>query len=108
MYEYNISDIDDEDETIHCTLRLEILQDIWDKFGWLNTRYLLFKRLRKLTNQQDFSFRESKLLRRTLKGMNKNGKVYDLQVILEMFPGKLEETIVKESKEILKISYNPF
>ena len=43
-------------------IRLEILEQAMKKFKWNNTSYFLFKRLRKIAENQHFSFREAKLL----------------------------------------------
>ena len=104
----DLSSTDDDYQAIYCNLRLTILQDIWEKFSWAHTSFLLFKRLRRLTEFQDFSIRESKLLRRTLKSMKKDFKSYNFQVILDLFPEKFDETIISESKKILNINHNPF
>ena len=85
-----------------------ILQDIIQRFNWINTYFTLFKRLRKLTELQEFSFRESKLLKQTLKAMKKKGKSYDFQEIVNLFPGKYDESVVSESMKLLNINYNPF
>ena len=99
---------DDEDfRSINLNLRLTILQDIIKKFNWCNTSFTLFKRFKKLTENQDFSFRESKLLRRTLRNMRKDN-IYDFQVVANLFPYKFDQTIVKQSMKLLKISHNPF
>ena len=55
--------VDDARHTIKCNARFNILDQIWIKFKWLNTHYYLYKRLRKLTTNQSFSFREKRLLR---------------------------------------------
>ena len=85
-----------------------ILQDIIQRFNWINTHFTLFKRLRKLTELQEFSFRESKLLKQTLKAMKKKGKSYNFQEIVNLFPGKYDESVVSESMKLLNINYNPF
>ena len=40
--------------------------------------------------------------------MKKKGKSYDFQEIVNLFPGKYDESVVNESMRMLKISYNPF
>ena len=54
--------IDEDNHIVLWGQRLEVLESAIEHFGWLNTPYFLFKRLRKLSANQSFSFREKRIL----------------------------------------------
>ena len=56
--------IDENNQIVLWGQRLEVLESAIEHFGWLNTPYFLFKRLRKNSANQSFSFREKRILNR--------------------------------------------
>ena len=57
---------DSKNNRILWKFRLSLVKRIIYKYGWHKTTYCMFKRLRKIASNQEFSFRELKLLKRVL------------------------------------------
>ena len=64
IFDTSVKITNDKEETILWEMRREMLELAIHKFGWINTPYFLFKRLRKLASNQSFSFRETKQLKK--------------------------------------------
>ena len=62
LFDDTIELIDESNQIVLWGQRLEVLESAIEHFGWLNTPYFLFKRLRKLSANQSFSFREKRIL----------------------------------------------
>ena len=91
---------DDYNQIIVCDFRLEILENVGREYDWQNTPYYLFKRLQKLAKNQNFSFRETKLLKKTIRDVRNIAEV-DIKKISSLFPGKSDESIKNECTKIL-------
>ena len=107
LYENNHWIVDDSWQDILWEKRLNILEKIIEKYNWHNTPYYLFKRLRRLVQNQSFSVRDLKLLKRVVKRM-KISKCYNITELISLFPGKFECTIREEWKKYLKLEECPF
>ena len=83
------------DETLN-----EILDEVHIQIKFKGEREMLLKRIRKLSLNQEFSFRENKLLRRIVSAHLVSGKI-DLNHIEYFFPGKSQEVIRKETGNVL-------
>ena len=64
LLDYPIEMISHMNKWVKWEFRNVLLKKVALQFGWHKTTYFLFKRLRKLTKNQTFSFRELKLLKR--------------------------------------------
>ena len=107
LYENNHWIVDDSWQDILWEIRLNILERIIEKYNWHNTPYSLFRRLRKLVQNQSFSVRDIKLLKRVVK-RQKILKCYNITELITLFPGKFECTIREEWKKYLKLEECPF
>ena len=107
LFDETIDIIDDFNRRIMCSYRLKLIKLIIREFKWQKTTYLLFKRLRRLVLDQDFSIRDLRLLRKVIK-QQKRSKKYDIKLLSSLFPGKLHFTIRNMWKEILKLNSCPF
>ena len=76
---------------------VEVLRIMKKKLEWKRSKMVLLKRIRKISNNREFSVRETKLLRKLINKQKKDGYI-DFQEVLFYFPGK---TI-----DILKNKYN--
>jgi len=76
---------------------VEVLRIMKKKLEWKRSKMVLLKRIRKISNNREFSVRETKLLRKLINRQKKDGYI-DFQEVLFYFPGK---TI-----EILRNKYN--
>ena len=83
------------DETLN-----EILDEVHIQIKFKGEKEMLLKRIRKLSNNQEFSFRENKLLRRIVSAQLVSGKI-DFNYIEYFFPGKSQEVIRKETGKVL-------
>ena len=64
LFDNSIELISNVSQIICWKFRNSLLKRIIKRFGWHKTTFFLFKRLRKLAQNQTFSFRELKLLKR--------------------------------------------
>ena len=83
------------DETLN-----EILGEAHIQIKFKGEREMLLKRVRKLSINQEFSFRENKLLRKIVSAQLVSGKI-DFNNIEYFFPGKSQEVIRKETGKVL-------
>ena len=77
---------DDYDQIIVCDFRLEILENVEREYDWQNTPYYLFKRLQKLAKNQNFSFRETKLLKKTIRDVR---NIAEIDIVIRLVEMKL-------------------
>ena len=87
--------IDQESNKILCETRLSIINKIMLKYKWSKSAYLLYKRFRKLAENQSFSNRELRLLKSKASKMWKKGK-FNIDSLSWFFPGKYNKTIKYE------------
>lgn len=76
-----------------------ILLELTAQVGWKRNRKIdLLKRIRRIGRKDSFSVRETKLLRRLMNQQQKKG-TNDYESVLEHFPGKTLEDILRRFNE---------
>ena len=96
----NIDDaLDHNSQDIKNLLYQNLIAKLADDTNWSRTPYHLFHRILKLGSNQEFSFRNEKLIRALLFKRFK-GKKVNLRKIVEFFPGKLVRSIENKIRDI--------
>ena len=96
----NIDDaLDHNSQDIKNLLYQNLIAKLADDTNWSRTPYHLFHRILKLGSNQEFSFRNEKLIRALLFKRFK-GKKINLRKIVEFFPGKLVRSIENKIRDI--------
>ena len=100
FFNHNINDIlEHSSQTIIAPLYKSITEQLSIDLNWLRTPYHLLHRIFKLTQNQDFSFRENYLFNKVVSS-NSSLKQDNFEELAELFPGKLVSTIKEKVKNL--------
>ena len=91
--------LDHNSQDIKNLLYRNLIAKIVDDTNWARTPYHLFHRILKLGSNQEFSFRNEKLIRALLFKRFKGKKVSSRKIV-EFFPGKLVRSIENKIRDI--------
>ena len=98
FFNHNIDEIlKHSSQTIIAPLYKSITEQLLIDLNWLRTPYHLLHRMFKLTQNQDFSFRENYLLNKVVYSIS-SLKQDNFEELAELFPGKLVSTIKEKVK----------